>query len=76
MIMVCDSCHEQKQKFEEIKQMAFEILNSFCVTPPKILNKGKEVNQDIEELIKAAWKTAEKFYDYAKTKEEEIENEK
>jgi hypothetical protein len=40
------------------------------MTPPNLTNKGKVLEGNSEELIKASWLVAGRFYDYAKRKEE------
>lgn len=57
-------CQYKKQKFEEVKKMAWEVILQTVICIDE--KKGKYNCSGCE----PAWKIAEDFYDYAKQKEE------
>lgn len=68
----CNDCKEkvqgetEKQKYEEIKQKAWEAVMVFFSHPPKVDNKSV-LKRD--EIVNNAWSLAEYFCEYAKEKE-------
>lgn len=58
---------DKNKKFDEIKQMAWEIFKKNCFS---YLLDSIEVLEDFIDITDC-WREAERFYDYAKKKEEE-----
>ena len=61
---------EKKQKHEEIKRMAWEMLRGCSERELSMCMLDDKDNTDINtEIIRGCWKIAEEFYNFAKEKE-------